>query len=261
MSLHTLENIRMRGDQEPVTQFTTRIFFVFAGDVKCQHRRAVTYFTESIRQSCPMIGVSCPSYGEFIDVSFLFRHWFQNGTIGMLCVSLSYYTYILWPNANTMKGLHFYNMLLYLTGWLLGLRRWTPLFIHGLGRRASALTTPANQALSTYMGTQPILWYVPYHYRRETQIYFYVLHYMLLLFSRFFFSTVQRWNCILVLAGYHYRVTVEFSNSTEAQEKMGEFGIIHLRLTGNKDKSPPIKLSEKWVTIFEEESGRKCVYI
>lgn len=188
MSLHTLENIRMRGDQEPVTQFTTRIFFVFAGDVKCQHRRAVTYFTESIRQSCPMIGVSCPSYGEFIDVSFLFRHWFQNGTIGMLCVSLSYYTYILWPNANTMKGLHFYNMLLYLTGWLLGLRRWTPLFIHGLGRRASALTTPANQALSTYMGTQPILWYVPYHYRRETQIYFYVLHYMLLLFSRFFFQ-------------------------------------------------------------------------
>lgn len=176
-------------ERRPRTSYpiTTRIFFVFAGDVKCQHRRAVTYFTESIRQSCPMIGVSCPSYGEFIDVSFPFRHWFQNGAIGMLCVSLSYYTYILWPNANTMKGLHFYNMLLYLTGWLLGLRRWTPLFIHGLGRRASALTTPAHQALSTYMGTQPILWYVPYHYRRETQIYFYVLHYMLLLFSRFFF--------------------------------------------------------------------------
>lgn len=34
---------------------------------------------------------------------------------------------------------------------------------------------------------------------------------------------------------------------------MGEFGIIHLRLTGNKDKSPPIKLSEKWVRIFEGE--------
>ncbi|XP_037775131.1 pancreatic lipase-related protein 2-like [Penaeus monodon] len=124
------------------------------GDVKCQHRRAVTYFTESIRQSCPMIGVSCPSYGEFID------------------------------------------------GDCWGCDDEHPCSYMGL----DAAPLPSQPQL-----------------------------------TKLYLHTWER----SPFCGYHYRVTVEFSNSTEAQEKMGEFGIIHLRLTGNKDKSPPIKLSEK----------------
>lgn len=45
--------------------------------------------------------------------------------------------------------------------------------------------------------------------------------------------------------GYHYRVSVEVSNNTQAWTHHGEFAIIYVRLTGNKDKSQSIQLSEK----------------
>ncbi|XP_071535126.1 pancreatic lipase-related protein 2-like [Panulirus ornatus] len=124
-----------------------------SGGMKCQHHRAITYFTESIRQSCPMTGVACPSYQEFMD------------------------------------------------GECWGCDQEHPCSPMGLE--------------STNLPVQPL--------------------------TKLFLHTRDR----SPYCGYHYRVSVEVSNTTQARDHDGEFAIIHLRLVGNKDKSRPIQLSEK----------------
>ncbi|KAG7167851.1 pancreatic lipase-related protein 2-like [Homarus americanus] len=126
------------------------------GAINCQHHRAITLFTESIRQSCPMLAVACNSYEDFIDGEC----WGCSGESGdRLCSAM--------------------------------------------GLAAAPLPL------------QPL--------------------------SKFFLYTQDR----TPFCGYHYRVSVEVRNTTEARRHHGEFAIIHLILTGNKDKSQSIQLSEK----------------
>lgn len=122
------------------------------GDINCQHKRAINFFTESIRQSCPLIGVVCNSYQEFIDGE---------------C----------WGCANDNCA--------------------------HMGLRATRLEQPS--------------------------------------LTKLFLMTTER----SPFCGYHYRISIEVSNSTEAREHDGEFAIIQLKLTGNKDRSEPMRLSEK----------------
>ncbi|KAK7065345.1 hypothetical protein SK128_015663 [Halocaridina rubra] len=122
-------------------------------DVNCQHKRAILLFTESIRQSCPLVGVVCSSYQEFIDGEC----WGCENN-----------------NCETM----------------------------GLG--------------ASPLAGQPTL-------------------------TKLFLQTNNR----SPFCGYHYRVSIEVSNSTEAREHDGEFAILHLQLTGNKDRSQSLQLSER----------------
>ncbi|KAK8730445.1 hypothetical protein OTU49_008013 [Cherax quadricarinatus] len=123
------------------------------GNIQCQHHRAITLFTESIRQSCPLSAVSCNSYEEFIEGEC----WGCDGD-------------------------HYCSP---------------------MGVAAAPLPL------------QPL--------------------------TKFFLHT----NDHSPYCGYHYRVSVEVNNNTEARQHDGEFAIIYLRLTGNKDKSQAIQLSEK----------------
>lgn len=61
-------NIPLLGSLLPIF-FDSNARFLFEEAPNCHHTRAITYFTESIRQSCTMLAVACPSYQEFINVS------------------------------------------------------------------------------------------------------------------------------------------------------------------------------------------------
>lgn len=121
------------------------------GAINCHHTRAITYFTESIRQSCPLMAVACPSYQKFLDGE---------------C----------WG----CKGDH-------------------PCSQMGLA------AAPLNVAPRT---------------------------------SLYLETRAQSPHC-----GYHYRVSVTVSNSSDARQHLGEFAITHLRLQGHKDYSPVLRLS------------------
>ncbi|XP_045101474.1 pancreatic lipase-related protein 2-like [Portunus trituberculatus] len=121
------------------------------GALNCHHTRAITYFTESIRQSCPFMAVACPSYQKFLDGE---------------C----------WG----CKGAHTCSP---------------------MGLAASPIMVPPRTSL--YLETAG-----------------------------------QSPHC-----GYHYRVSVTVSNSSEARAHLGEFAITHVRLEGHKDYSPVLKLS------------------
>lgn len=139
-----------------------------ARNVKCQHNRAIHLFTESIRQSCPLIGVVCTSYQEFLNGDC----W---GCDNENCASM------------------------------------------GLGASPLPTKDPLTKLYSLTKSRSPF-------------------------------------------CGYHYRVSIEVSNSTESREHDGEFAIIHLKLTGNKDRSQPIQLSEKSL-YYEAGSTRRRVIL
>ncbi|KAK4306042.1 hypothetical protein Pmani_022100 [Petrolisthes manimaculis] len=124
-----------------------------SSELNCHHKRAITYFTESIRQSCPLLAIACPSYESFI----------QGECWGC-------------------KGEH-------------------PCTQMGL----PALPLPVTHNTKLYLHTHDRS---PY-------------------------------------CGYHYRITVEMRNSSQARDHMGEFAILHLRLVGNKDITSTIRLSEQ----------------
>ncbi|KAG0720506.1 Pancreatic lipase-related protein 2 [Chionoecetes opilio] len=123
------------------------------GAINCHHTRAITYFTESIRQSCPLIATVCPSYQKFLD------------------------------------------------GECWGCDSEHPCSRMGL----AAVPLPVPQRTSLYLETR-----------------------------------ARSPHC-----GYHYRVSLKVSNTSEARQHLGEFAITHIKLQGHKDYSPVMQLSSQ----------------
>ena len=48
-----------------------------------------------------------------------------------------------------------------------------------------------------------------------------------------------------MLTGYHYRITVEISNSSDSQWKGGEYAILSVTLYGKTGTIPAVKLTER----------------
>lgn len=137
------------------------------GAPSCHHTRAITYFTESIRQSCPMLAVVCPSYQEFID------------------------------------------------GECWGCDASHPCSPMGL----AAAPLPVPHHTSLYLETR-----------------------------------ARSPHC-----GYHYRISVTASNSSEARDYQGEFAITHVKLEGHKDVSPTLKLSSQSHYYEADSTHRRVV--
>ncbi|CAL4130378.1 unnamed protein product [Meganyctiphanes norvegica] len=125
------------------------------GGTTCQHIRAISLFTESIRGSCSMTAVACPSYEQFLNGEC----WGCSGDY--LC--------------------------------------------NKLGVDATPLPLPEH--------------------------------------TKLFVATKGR----APFCGYHYRVSIQVSNSSEAQYHEGEFVIVNLWFKGTKDKSTKIQLTDRSV--------------
>ncbi|XP_076034298.1 pancreatic lipase-related protein 2-like [Oratosquilla oratoria] len=166
-----------------------------SSDLHCQHHRAIVLFTESIRQSCPLVAVVCDSYASFRAG----KCWGCDDEHP--CLSMG---------AN----------------------------IRQIQNSPRKLPTDEASRMRRAQTSNTIT---------ETEV----------KLSRAFLMTGGK----SPYCGYHYRVSVTVSNSTQSQRHDGEFGIVHVQFEGTKYKSDFVSLTDKSIYYGAGNTYRSVVIL